>query len=71
MSTLSYIGNVNIAFDIVQRDYPGAELYIVDGSVPGGKPTTRPEDITELGYVASYSPDPHIRTPRLLQLHLR
>lgn len=60
MSTLSYVGNVNIAVRSVQSQYPDAELYEVDGSTRGGRHTTKPGDITQLRYVAQYSSKSHI-----------
>lgn len=48
MSTLSYLGNVNIAVRIVQDKFSEAVLYEVNGSTPDGAPTTNPQDITHL-----------------------
>ena len=51
--TLSYLGNVNIAVDIVHKSYPKAEMYEVEAQLP--KKTTPatidPRDLTKLSVV--------------------
>ncbi|KAF9524437.1 hypothetical protein CPB83DRAFT_797973 [Crepidotus variabilis] len=51
MSVLSFLGNVNIAIRIVDKLYPKAQLYEVDGTTSDGKPTTDPIKINKLRVV--------------------
>jgi hypothetical protein len=50
MVSLSFNERVNIAWRIVTKQYPGAELYEVDGTASGG-PTTDPAKIDQLRVV--------------------
>ncbi|KAF9523271.1 hypothetical protein CPB83DRAFT_887034 [Crepidotus variabilis] len=51
MSTLSYLGNVNDAIRIVEKLYPQAALYEVDGVASDGKPTGDATKINKLRVV--------------------